>query len=411
MTDRARTLRHVAAAFGVGLGLRLLVGQLLPVEPSWDGVIYERAAEMLAHDQGYTLRMYDPGWRWALPTAFYPPGWPAVLSILKAAELPLRIDLLLQALLGALSVLGAAFLGARARGHAGARFAGWAVALWPGGVLASASWMGEPLFTLGLCLALAPLVAPRVRWRGYALSALIFGALAYVRPTALAIAPCAFAARAWVDARGDRRRRILRAAAVPTMSAVALLPVAPWMARNQDRLGAAVISSNAGANLYVGTLGARFERIPDRLDCAAGIRELARDRCRRERALDRVEADPVGWLGLGVLKLAHTFGYEASPALQVAAGLGVSAPRSRPAVWALGALCTGYWLALLAFALARGRRARPSARAVVIGAALALAATHFVFLGGDRYHLPLVPLVAALGALSSPGGSRRGLRP
>ena len=80
----ALTRRHVGLAFVVGLGLRLAVGQLLTLEPSWDGVIYERAASQLAAGHGYTLRMLDPAWPWPdLPTAFYPPGWPALLSLVK----------------------------------------------------------------------------------------------------------------------------------------------------------------------------------------------------------------------------------------------------------------------------------------------------------------------------------------
>ncbi len=390
--SRRRTLAHVAAAALVGLLLRAALSAL-DVAPTWDGVIYERAARMLAAGDGYTLRMYAPEWPWALPTAFYPPGWPAALALLKLLGGPRALDLGLQSLLGAIAIPLAARLGGRAHGHRGARWAAWAIALWPGGVALSASWMGEPLFTAGLLAALLPLARPRVGL-GYAGSALAFGVLAYVRPTALPIAVLALGARAFVANRGPARA--VGAIGAACLASLALLPLAPWMSRNEARLGAPVISSSAGANLYVGTLGPRFARIPDALDCPDGARELARDRCRRERALARVEADPLGWLELGAEKLGHTFGYEASPALQLARGLGVERPREHAAALGLAVVCSAFWLGLLALALTRGRRARPGPRAIVVAACVAVALVHFAFLGGDRYHLPLVPLIAAV---------------
>jgi len=396
-----RTRRQVTLAFAVGLGLRVLVGQLLPVAPSWDGVIYERAARQLADGRGYTQAMYDPEFEWAyLPTAFYPPGWPATLSLLKRLADAPRLDLLLQALIGALVIPIAARFGGAYAGHGAARRAAWLVALWPGGWLTSASWMGEPLFTLAVALALLPLVG-RPSTRRASLSALLLGAAAYVRPTALIIAPFALVARA----SAGRHPRSRAALALP-IAALALVPVAPWMARNADRLSAPVLASNAGANLYVGTLGARYREIPEAVDCPHGPRELTRDRCRRDRALRRIADEPLRWLALGLGKVLHTFGYEMGPALQAGAGLGWSPPEARPQVQALIAICSLYWLGLLLFA-ARSR-GRSSVRRVVVASALAVAALHFVFLGGDRYHLPLVPLVAALAAAAPPATRSRG---
>lgn len=408
-TSRARgvTRRSIALAFAAGLALRALVGQALPIAPSWDGVIYERAARQLAAGEGYTLAMYDPDFRWAhLPTAFYPPGWPAVLSAVKRAALPLPADLLLQALLGALAIPLAARVAGAAAGHRAARIAAWLVALWPGGWLAAASWMGEPLFGLALLAAVLPLVGPRGARPGrLGLAALLFGLAAYVRPTALAMTPLALAARAW-----SRLPRAVSVLVALLACALALVPLAPWLARNAQQLGGPVLSSSSGANLYVGALGPRFARIPRTIDCPPGPRELARDRCRRERALARIEADPAGWLALGVAKVLHTFGYEASPALTLGAGLGHPTPEEELPVRSLVVLSSAYWLGLLALALRA--RARRAPRRVIWACALGVTLLHVVFLGGDRYHLPLVPLVAALAAaaLSSPRASPRGRR-
>ncbi|MGE0792256.1 MAG: hypothetical protein AB7S26_41670 [Sandaracinaceae bacterium] len=406
MTRRQRTALHVAGAFVVALALRALLAAWLDPSPSWDGVIYERAARMLAAGDGYTVRMYAPSWRWALPTAFYPPGWPAVLGAWKALGLG---DLALQSLLGALAVPLAAALGARARGHAGARTAGWVVALWPGGILGAASWMSEPLFTVTLAGGLLALSAPRST-AARALGLVLLGLAAYVRPTALPIAGLALAVLLWPrtprDPRTIGRSLLALAAALAVIGAT----LAPWLARNADAVGEPVLTTNAGANLHVGALSARFVPIPDAVDCPPGIRELARQRCHTGRALAVVRADPLAWSLRGAQKIFHTFGYEASPALQLAAGLDRS-PRA-PAFLALAGLSTVYWLGLVALAVHGARRSRRRVVLVVAAAALALALTHFVFVGGDRYHLPLVPLLAALaaGGLSSLAASRRGRR-
>lgn len=405
-SDRsARTRRHLGTAFLVGFGLRSMVGWVLPLEPSWDGVIYERAARHLAEGNGYTLRMLDPSWAWPnLPTAFYPPGWPGLLSLVKLLGGPPGLDLGLQALLGALAVLLAARIGGALGGHRGARRTAWLVALWPGGVLLAGSWMGEPLFTLLLLAAMAALVGPRgARPNRLALSALLFGVAAYVRPSALALAPLALVTRALSPPPSGerlgggrwRRSRARRTAVALSFAVLALVPLAPWLARNVDRLSGPVVTSSSGANLFVGALSPYFTRIPDDMDCPPGPRELARDRCRRDRALSRIRADPLGWMVLGAGKLAHTFGYEATPALQLGAGLGWSDPASRRLVWLLAVPCTLFYWGLLGLAVRT--RVRPSHR-VIWAAVAGVALVHFLFVGGDRYHLPLVPLIAALAA-------------
>ena len=266
--------------------------------------------------------------------------------------------------------------------------------------------MGEPLFALALLLALLPLAGLRgAKRRRLGLAATLPGLAAHVRPTALAIAPFALPARRW------HRRRPLRTLLVAGVAtALAVAPLAPWMARNAERLSGPVVASNGGANLYVGTLGPRYSPIPASIDCPRGARELARDRCRRRRAMARIGADPIGWLGLGVEKVLHTFGYEMGPALGLGAGLGLSAPEDRPEVRALVVLCTLHWLALLALAL-RARARRAPIR-MVLASAFGVALLHRGFLGGDRYHLPLVPLFAALAAtaISSRRASPRGRR-
>lgn len=448
MTMDAR--RAILLASLVGLALRAVVGLALPIVPSWDGVVYERAATQLARGEAYDLRVLNP----AAPahrSAFYPIGWPAALAIWRMAGAPRALDPLLQAILGALAVPLAALVARRLRDRSAAVCAAWTVALWPGGIFASASWMSEPLFGLLLLLGLAPLVA-RHSTGALVAAALGLALATFVRPTALAIAPLAIGAAAWlasrrgvidrdahshtptqrtepIGARPDRRKRTdpdderttaralaeqtahearssshvlsraTRSAAAAALAlAIAFAVLSPWMLRNAGAIGGAVVSANSGANLLAGTVSARFAHVPREVDCPRGMRELARDRCRRDRALARIASAPLSWIALAPLKLAHTFAYETSSAVQLGASLGIERPTEHPAVWALAALATAYWLALLTCALLSLRRTRLRARAVVLTPFVALALVHVAFIGGDRYHTPLVPLTAALAA-------------
>ena len=380
------------------LALRALVA-LLPLSPAWDGAVYERAAASLAGGHGYTQRSLRPGAP-LLPTAFYPVGWPAVLAVPRALGAGSRFDLGLQALLGALAVPLAARIGRRVGGSRAARLTAWAVALWPGGVLAGASWMGEPLFTFAILMATLPLAhARRKLFLRIVVSGALFGLAAYVRPTALVIAPLL----AFVVALGPARPRLGRALAAATlMVAISTAPSIPWALRNQERLGALALSSNGGANLLIGTLSGRFTPLDPSADCRPGTRELVRDRCRRERALERIARDPARWIGLGALKLGHTFGYETTPALQLGVSLGVG--ERAPPVLALAALCTlGYWV-VTGLALLGARRLSRRALGLTFAPAAGVALLHLVFLGGDRYHLPVVPFLAVVAASMIAGG-------
>ncbi|HEY2735829.1 MAG TPA: hypothetical protein VGI70_17650, partial [Polyangiales bacterium] len=57
---RARSYAQLARACLLGSLLRVVCVGYLHAEPAWDGKIYERAAEQLAHGDGYTQRILDP---------------------------------------------------------------------------------------------------------------------------------------------------------------------------------------------------------------------------------------------------------------------------------------------------------------------------------------------------------------
>ncbi|HEX4355806.1 MAG TPA: hypothetical protein VHZ95_22920, partial [Polyangiales bacterium] len=296
---RSRSYAQLGRACLVGALLRLACVLSLHPEPAWDGKIYERAAEQLAHGEGYTQRILDP-FAPARATAFFPPGFPAVLSILHRAAGGRALDRFFQIAISVALIPCAWLFGRRLGGVRAGTWAAWLIALWPGGILLSASWLTEPLFSWQLSAALLPTLYARRRKRGRALAitALLLGIAAYVRPTALAIAPFVGAAVG-----GSRPTHKLTAAISGSVVAlvVACLPLVPWAVRNQHAVYAPVlVSTNAGYNLLLGTIGdGSYERLEPAFDCPAGASEIALDRCRRERALSRIARAPIAWFGRG----------------------------------------------------------------------------------------------------------------
>jgi len=399
--------RWIAAPLAVGVLLRALVA-LLPVEPAWDGVLYLRAAEQLAAGEGYTLRMLRPDAA-PLPTAFYPVGYPAFLALLVGAGLSGAALRLAQALVASLSVLGAGLLGRRLAGRRAGRAAAWLMALHPGSVLLAAGYLAEPVFAaaLGLLLAFATY---RRRRRALTPLALPLGALALVRPVSAIVAVL-------LPALAAVHRRSLRGAVAAGLGAAALVTVAlaPWMARNAAALGSPVaIATNGGFNLLLGTVGlGGYGELPAEVDCprgeiglvSAAHFEAAKDRCRSRRALRRIAGDPLGALLRGAVKLGDTFGHESSPARHLAAALG--APEDGTPAIAGSALCTVFLVALYGLAW-RGRphHVSPRTRLVLLVPLLSTALLHGLVLGGDRYHLAVVPCLAALAGAGLLGGRR-----
>lgn len=390
------------------------------MRPVWDGVIYARGADFIAHGLGYTRTAIDPD-EPAEATAFYPVGFSAMLAPLRWLRAGRSLDLIAQSVAGALLVLAGGLLGRRAGGPRVGRRAAWLIALWPGGVLLSASWLSEPFFALFVAAAALVVAYARRRstLRATALAAMILGLGAYVRPTAIPIlVACALGLSLFAVARAPAAGRWLarsRAACLHLAASAAIVValLSPWIARNARLLdGPALVSTNGGANLLIGTSNeGSFARIPEEIDCSASLPEVARDRCRAHAAMDRIAAAPLDWVARGVLKLVHTFGHESAPAQ----AWGVATERTGAAgegaaLWAL-AIDRAWWIVFFAGALAgavilRRTRPRSSIEIAIFAPVLGLAALHFVFLGGDRYHAPLVPLLAVLAAIALDAAQR-----
>lgn len=392
--------RSVASAIFVALALRALVIAWLRPPSAWDGQIYAALAESIAKGHGYAH--WDGSGR---ATAFFPVGFPAAIALVMSA---LRCGATVGAwivnmLASALCVGSAAQIAHRASGPTAAARAAWIVALYPSAALWTAATMTETLqcalVTAALAVAMPTDREPAAR--APALVGLLVALAAYVRPQAILLAPVLGA----LSARSLPQRA--RHAAIATLAA--LLVLAPWSLRNARALdGFALVSTNGGSNLLIGTLPeARggYRPLTERDACGAVRGEVARDRCMSRVAIERIRREPLSWALLSARKLARTMGFEWAPVSYARSTVGQRI--SKPTGLALAALSTLCWWAMMLAALRFVRRARRDrwrsrpARELTIGLVGALTSTalvHAVFIADDRYHLPIVGVLAAAAA-------------
>jgi hypothetical protein len=464
MTDAAppRRDRRLEPLFGASLFVVALVPRMYVAlawagEPVWDGHYYDFGARRIAAGLGYSDDRSVAGLSMWHPWCHYPVGYSAFLAAFyRVFGASHAVAGVANALVGAALAVVTWALARRGLSLARARIAGLLVALHPGLVLYAALVMSEPLAALLTLAAFWLAVRDGNRWRGLGLAAgaLVLGVAALVRPQALLCAPFL----GWVGASTIRARLGLAVAAC----AFALVPIAPWTARNCRVMdGCALVSTNGGWNLAIGAFPratGRFETLRSTDGCRDVTGQVQQDRCWLGYGVEQIREHPWHWLSLVPAKLGYTFDHEsfaveylheampdawpewrrvaardtttlAHRFLVAAAALGcIAFPRRRNMrpraaatqggllvlAAALGAVALAtdsptFWPLVLFTAIVpwlpfAGRPAFPSA--LVLGAALlaTLLVTHAVFFGEDRYHVVVTPVLAMLAA----GALRRG---
>ncbi len=403
---------HTLAIFFIAFVLRVMIAQWLHPEPAWDGVLYERAAVALSRGMGYVTYMYEVRTSDTVRTAYYPVGYPAILSLAYRAFGEHRFVLHhFGTVISAATVALAHRLCWRCSSPRAALTTGLVVALLPGPALFASSAMTEPLFGFFLALFLWLISKEPLNQRPplWVLAGFVLALATYVRPQATLLIP--FAPIALLYGRGPSIQRIGWLTVVLAMSTI--IPVLPWTLRNCHAIdGCAFVSTNGGSNLAIGAVpraNGRYLQLTADDGCRGVVGETARDRCWRAVAVQSILAAPFRWIKLGGVKLDHTLSYEAFPLgyLRESHALQLSDRDER--FWRRA--ITGPWrvyglFALLAFVPWKNRaRLTPIPRAAAVLCVILLA-THLVFFGGDRYHLPLIALLAPLVALSTRGIDR-----
>jgi hypothetical protein len=386
-----------AALVVLALVLRLIMIAATPdFQPRLDAAHYDGLACGLVLDGAYELRV--PAGRDEHtcgsspaganpPTAFRPPGWPALLAAVYAVDEDGRWTTarVLQALLGTATVALIGLLVLQLLGSGRAALVATAVAAVDTTLLAvTGSLLSEPLFVL--LITAATLLA----LRGRLLTAgLLLGAATLVRSNGFVLVPvlALLARTGW------------RGAGVLAVGTV--LAVAPWTVRNAIQMDALVPVAS-----YVGTgiSGTFNEQARTRKDFPGAwvsprhvftdihnsdMTELEKQRelSRRARAyaLDHpgyaIEAGARN--ALRILSLADLDWHRGNAEA-------LSLPR-----WIGPFAAAGFWLLLLAAAVGVALRRAPLA--LLLGPALFLATA--VLLGGEmRYRAPLIPFLIVFAA-------------
>jgi hypothetical protein len=302
-----------ALLFVTALAPRLAVALAWAGEPVWDGHYYDFGARRIAAGLGYSDDRNVGGLLVWHPWCHYPVGYSGFLALFYRVLGPAHaVAAVANAITGAALAVVTWALARHAMSQRRARFAGLLVAVHPGLVLYAALVMTEPLAALLTLAAFWLAVRDPRPARGLVAGAAALGVAALVRPQALLCAPfLALRLPGGLGLPGAWRRRAIGAAAA---SAIALLPVLPWTARNCSVMdGCALVSTNAGWNLAIGAFPratGRFETLRSSDGCSEVTGQVEQDRCWMHYGLGQIAARPWRWLALVPAKLGFTFDHE-----------------------------------------------------------------------------------------------------
>jgi hypothetical protein len=437
-------------AFLLRVGVSLWAWERVP--PTADGSFYHVVAQRIADGQGYTWLWPDGAVTYA---AHYPIGYPALMGAVYGlfGATPGAV-MIVNALLGAVGVwavhglcceiLGNSVLRPHRRMASGT--ASLFLAICPTILLYTPALMTEGAVGVVLVVAARAALAframtaatQRTRAMAYLALGVALGVASLLRPQSIVLAPVL----GYLCFQGTQGRRLMGAAIV---FSVGLLVVAPWTARNCDKMERCVfVSANGGWNLLIGTFkegeGAwvplEGRRVP--IECREVFQEAAKDKCFGQAGRKRILQDPIKWAALVPAKLRATFDFSAAASdhllasgaidsratawliplelvfqrlLFIGALLGAWAQAPSRASWLCRGLATvglvGFcgvsvplgWVSVL---ILLGQKPKMRDSLALGWAAAGLLSTmviHSVFFGAGRYSLPLLYLVTPLFSL------------
>ncbi len=390
----------VAAAFI----LRLLWALHVEVDPRtywrWDMTVYDFQAYALARGEGYVDFVLKP-------TAHWPPGYPAALSVLyRFTDNSLLAARLLNVVAGSLTVVLVYLLGRKVFGRGIGLMAAGLLAVFPGQIFATSLILTEPVFTLLfvliLTIAVYTLLGEREdRPRQAFLIGLLIGVAALVRGEGLllaAIIPVLIFVRhrSWHATLARSSLLLLGAAIV----------VLPWTARNVARMHAPIIiSTSATEAFWIGHHEGAKGRITDfELSVPADMQNPEKEvRLNNEalrQGLDFIKNNPVEELGLVPRRFVALYWGDGSsiawhdnPSTLTPEKSRMFARLSDGFYWVIGALAAlglPTWLSL---------RDRRKALLVAVVACWTLLFS-IVFFGDERFHFSIMPIFCLWAAVS-----------
>jgi dolichyl-phosphate-mannose-protein mannosyltransferase len=391
--SRSKERWWLLAIVAVGFALRAVTVTVLDSQPESDYLAYRTMALNLIAGRG----IVDPAGNLAMMNMGYPTFVLAPMFALFHGSL--RAAQLANSVLGAVSV---ALVWAVAReadaGHVGRLVAAafWALYL-PSWVYAE--YLAKENLMIPLMLAIL-WCALRLRKKisgGIALlCGGLFGLIALAGNSGLSLGLAVGAAFLWAPGSVNRKLQ-----AVVVMLAAAAGIVAPWIIRNQHAIGAAVLNTNGGFNLYLGNNPAATGLFVSIADTPRGSTWHALRKEQGEaRASDTLRGEALQWMRehpgtFILLSLKRAALFWMLPMHEN------ESPQSK-----VETLSRWLWLvqfAVLAVAAAGGVLVSSLRRrdvALLWLAILGYTAAHMLFLVSHRYREPLMPFLCVLAALT-----------
>ena len=388
--NRAGLVKFIArhswfVIFLLALLLRLYAVTVHPVPvPTADAADYHRLATDLARGSGYVNEA-------GVPTAWRPPGYPFFLACVYALFGPsVRAATVVQAVLGALTVLLIAWLARSLAGRRGGLIAGLLAAVYPGFFWPARLLLSENLALFLVAAALCAAVWLAGRWRAWGALGLgvLLGVGTLVRGPYLLFS---LVLLLWLAVQFWRRGREWRKGLLTVLLAgVGLAAVlVPWAARNRSVFGRPVlVATQDGMGLYSsfwppvkngrpiwGSLPGREDPVVAEAERAGD--EVAVSQSLRRAAVERLKQNPSHFFRVvpsKLLSLVAPFDWETFPHAE-------GATRSLNPVYVLVLIP-----AMLGVFVLR-RRGRPHGSVLWV-VPLAVLVQTFITYGSPRFRLP-----------------------
>lgn len=373
--------------------VRAIWAIVVPVMPVSDSAAYDTFAQNLANCQNY-------GWDCTTPSAYWPVGTSFIYALFYRlfghTYTPIVV---FNLVVGVLTVLLSMHLAERWFGRRIAALTGILLALWCSQIQFTTVLASEQIFTALVLAALVIWSRERTNlWLRAVMVGVVLAATSYVRPIAFLL-PALLMFLRYVSTRKVRENIT---AALIMFSVIALL-VAPWSIRNTQAFGQFVtISTNGGANLWMGNNPAStggYMELPSEVD---GMNEAVRDKYLKSIAVAHIKEQPILFALRTAQRIVDTHSRESigvvwnEPALVSRFGNRILTP--------LKILNQLYWIPMLGLGLVgivllivkTGWFAAITHPTVLLWGYFT--AIHAIIVAQDRYHFPSIPMIAILSA-------------
>ena len=416
LTRRER--RWLIAVVLAGFGLRLwwVIYAVRPARGVHDPAFYTLLGRSIADGDGYRLLSGEP-------TAFYPVGYSAALSVVFKIMTwlpfgdnePMAIGVF-NLLLGVATILLVFEAGRRLFDNRTGIVAAAIVSIYPNLIFHTSAALTETLFNFIMMSAIVVLLwrpwSGQFGWRKLVLFGALLGASALVRPISLLVLPALLVV--WLIA-GYGRSHSLRLVAVISIAAVAV--ITPWAVRNMIVMNSprVIISTNLGDNLCIGNNASATGAFNVGLDPTARTDdycfhdlgdmrrpayEVRRNTLTMERALEYIRGHPIDELRLMPKKLYYTI-YNDHDGLYAVESYSEDPFIGSPLRAVLETLANGwFWstsvIGLLGLCFLTSRR--DPRCPFFLATMVALALPVVIFFGDPRFKLPVVPLLSVAAA-------------